>query len=112
MNEYKPDAIPVFWKCLKTKEHTFAGVAFFNPEKGTYRLKVSTFSSKEIYYLTPKAAQNGQTYFELEKVITNSNGAVVKKFKVSECVGSKFVEITIPPFSGYKLTMRFFNENK
>ena len=112
MNEYKPDVIPVFWKCLKTKVHTFAGVAFFNPEKGTYRLKVSTFSNKEIYYLNPKAAQNNQTYFELEKVITNSDGKVVKKFKVSECVGSKFVEITIPPFSGYKLTMRFFNENK
>lgn len=108
----KTTVTPLFWKCLKTKQHTYAGHAIFNKDRGSYRIRLANCSNNEIYYLTPKAAEKNKTYFELERIITNRTGKLVKKYKIGSCSGRSFLNLTVPPFSGYTLTMRILNENK
>ncbi len=106
MNKTKQEAIPVFWENLKTKKRTFAGLAYFNTNHGHYRLKVTTFNKDELYYLVPKAAQRGATYFEIQMAQRIAEGRILKRTTVSDCVGTKFVKMDIPEYANQKLVMR------
>ncbi len=107
MSEIKKiESFPILWRNKSTGKSTSAGVAFFNDEKGVYRLKVDIFASRDIYYLTPTAAQNDNIYFVLEKIIENRQGKLVKKAKISECVGKNTLILDIAPYDNYQLIVR------
>lgn len=106
MQNYKQETFPVYWQNVKTGEKYDAGIAFFNSENGEYRLKIDAFASSDLYYLRPAAAEQGETYFVLEKVIQNRKKRFLKRVKLSEAVGTDVIQMTVPPFGNYKLVVR------
>jgi hypothetical protein len=105
MSNYQQECFPVYWKNTETNKRFSAGIAVFNPEKGEYRLKIDSFANHDIYYLRPQAAQEGKTYFVLEKVLENRHKKWIKRSKVAEGVGDKIIEMDIPPYSNYRLVV-------
>lgn len=58
----------LYWLCGQTGRRFPAGVAFFNEDKGNYRLKVDTFCEEKSVFLFPVSMTDGVINFRVETV--------------------------------------------
>ena len=66
--EGKAEIFHLWWYDLETKKNMPAGVAFFDPKFGEYRLRIDVHP-ETAYYLRPISTNGERTYYRVEVVL-------------------------------------------
>jgi hypothetical protein len=66
LNNEKVKFHRLYWYCTESEKRYFAGVAFYNEDKGDYRLKVDMLPEGKAVYLKPSSVSEGVIIYRLE----------------------------------------------
>jgi len=65
----------LYWLCGHSGKRYPAGVAFYNQNKGDYRLKVDTFCDGKSVFVKPISMTDGIINFRVETVVNTNKGS-------------------------------------
>ena len=69
----------LYWLSSDSDHKTSAGVAFYDPPEGDYRLKIDAFCDEKKIYLKPTSMEEGMLNFRVECMIRKNSGPPLRR---------------------------------